>query len=199
MCHYAEDEGNETGTRRHDRDDLIGRQRSPPPIRGSRLPGCPWWSRLEGMGPSGSPSPHPQPKGAPSEHHTESGPSSTTLSPHSSHTRMPPLEGAFTGQPLPIAATIAKLERPRGRHDVTASLKPAYPVAWSRAYTPPRPSPTSSDLDLHVSSKFSLSRTSRIPLPRPEVASLCQHTESAYLWAKASLDLDSESKHRSVT
>jgi hypothetical protein len=51
--------------------------------------------------------------------------------PHLSHTRMPPLEGPFTGQPLPIAATIAKLERPRGRHNVTASLKPAYPVAWS--------------------------------------------------------------------
>jgi hypothetical protein len=38
MRHGAGGEGYKTGTHCHDRDDVVGRQGSPPPIRGSKHP-----------------------------------------------------------------------------------------------------------------------------------------------------------------
>src|SRR5215213_6611679 len=125
MRHGAGDEGHQASTHRYDRNDVVGSQCSPPPIRGSRLPELPWCSYFKGMAarwggaafvasslspkpfwsrPSArvSRSPHSHPKEVPREHHTESGPCSTVFSPHSSHASMCIPTGPFTCQPSPI-------------------------------------------------------------------------------------------------
>ena len=61
--------------------------------------------------------PHSQPKMLPSCRHAESGPSSTILSPHSSHTSTTCLEVPFTSSPPFISSAIADPADPRGgRH-----------------------------------------------------------------------------------
>ena len=74
---------------------------------------------------------HSHPKGAPSDRQAERGPSSTVLSPHSSHTRMLPLERLFTGQPPPyhvrtLLAHLQQLDSPAHRGVPSAPVTPGF-------------------------------------------------------------------------
>ena len=82
--------------------------------------------------------PHSHPKEVLPERHTESGPSSTVLSPHSSHTRTTLLEEPFTFQTPSsvVPATANYLARPGVGTDLTSS-ELLCSVAWLRAYMPP--------------------------------------------------------------
>ncbi len=119
VCCDTGDEGNQAGTHRYDRVEAVNRYGLPTPAYGSRTSRAPLMLLTQGGGceiggvafvaplappnppwlrPSArvSRSPHSHPKEIVPEDHTERGRSSTILSPHSSHTRMPPLEGTFT-------------------------------------------------------------------------------------------------------
>src|SRR5918994_807975 len=119
VCYDTGDEDNEAGTHRCDRIDAGNRYSLPTPSYGPRTSRAPLMLLTQGdaggvrnvavVAPPAPPnpswlrpsarvsrSPHSHPKEIVPEDHTERGPSSTILCPHSSHTRMPPLEGSFT-------------------------------------------------------------------------------------------------------
>jgi hypothetical protein len=173
MRYDASDEGQQASSARYDRYDVVGRRFSPPPAQASRTPRISLMLLIQGYGgevggdafvaPSLSPdplrsrlsarvsrSPHAQPKEVPREHHSETGPSSTTLSPHSSHTRTPLLEGPFTGQLPPYRASAREPRAPEGSPQRQGPRSWSAPSHSSERTCRPRSYTRSSDLDLHV-------------------------------------------------
>jgi hypothetical protein len=93
------------------------------------------------LGPSAkvSRSPHSHPKEVGLKDDTESGLSSTTLCPHSSHTRMPPLEGPFTTCSPPCRAALTNVVCPEGHHNVNLTDAAALSIMGSERTRPPQP------------------------------------------------------------
>jgi hypothetical protein len=84
-------------------------------------------------------SPHSHPKDVVPKDRVDRGPLSTILAPHSSHTRMLPLEGPSTTQPPPFRAAHTNVAYPKAHYNVNLANVTALSIMGSERTRPPQP------------------------------------------------------------